>query len=216
MLLLVASLGQAATRAVIKTDQAVAQAQNGVLSRGEAAVLVPEGFNQHSYLAAMAEAAQRLAGHPLPEIVEEEDAFLALGPVRGPQAHAWDPGCACVAPLAGRYATRAQSVGSALQAGQGLGIEARLALRGEGRLRRFEWQVQGAPGQVFVHVEGYARLALPASGVLDLGLDNTAQLADPVRLRVLVQTPAGALARTPWLELPRDRPAEARWPAASR
>jgi hypothetical protein len=214
-LLLAAGLGQVPTRALIQTGQVVAQAQNGALSRGEAPLLVPEGFDQQSYLASMADAAQRLEGRPLPVIVEEEDAFLALGPVRGPQAHAWDPGCACVAPLAERYETRAQSIRSALQAGQSLGIETRLALSGEGRLRRFAWQIQGAPGQVFVHVEGYARFTLPARGVIDFGLDNTAQLADPVRLRVLVQTPAGALVRTPWLELPRDRRAEVRWPAAA-
>ncbi|MBC7938916.1 MAG: hypothetical protein H7Z19_03985 [Chitinophagaceae bacterium] len=194
--------------------QDIAAAQFGFVAQSTTAeqLLVPWGFGGAGYLHSMVDAGQRLDGRARATLVDNEDELLALGSERGAKAWSWQEGCRCVAPLGAQYDARVAQLQQALGGAAGMPLTVRLSMHGQGLYRRFSWAVEGVAGQISLHVQAFDRYALPGRGALVFGLDNTSRLSDPARLRVIVQTPAGARVQTPWLDLPISGSADVQWP----
>lgn len=178
------------------------------------ALLMSHGFQANGYLAALAQAIERLRAAPAATVIHDEDELLALGSRRGEQVHAWDPGCACVAPLGPRYARLTQDFRRRVDAGRARPLSVELRLDDAGRHKRLRWRIEGQPGRAHFDSPQSGRFHIPHQGEFAFGLDAAVLPRQNFPVRVTVEAPDGAWVRTPVLHVPLQGNHIVRWPPA--
>ena len=197
-------------RAAFEATQApariAAEQYDFVLRSTDGDLQIPFEFRLHGYLLALADAAKRVLGRSSAQIVDDEAAMLALGPDLGARAFAWHEESKRIERMGARYEATAERLRSARRAAAGRPLEGTLALTVRGRFRLVRWDVESAPGRMFMHVKGFERFEIPARGALAFGLDATSSaLSDPAPVRLLVLALDGALIQSQLVSLPIDR-----------
>ncbi len=198
-------LGQQQVVERLRATHPPSAAENAFLARpGAGQFLLPHAFVQVGYRELMRQAAARVNGQPSAEVLPDIEALMALGPAQGRTVMAWRDDCRCLRPLGEDYERRVQDHQRRLQAGAGRPLQVQLAIERQGRYRLFRWHIEGSEGRPVFDIRRVGRLALPRAGVLPFVPDAMTPLTDPAQLRVGLETPDGALIRTPLLALPLD------------
>ena len=184
-----------------------------ILDHSVADALQPRDYTGNGYLRSMGDAKRLLTGIEPPRLVLDEAELVALGPQEGRKVWAWADACGCVQPLGASWDARAAHLSKALESGRALNVPMTvvIGLKGEGRIRRFEWDVQGPPGRLFIELPQFGRKEMPYAGHFTFGIDATVRLADSVFVRAVIETAEGAVLRSPLLKIPTARDSTVKW-----
>lgn len=213
-LLLVLGMNQQRQGTLIESASRSGQFENQFMLDGDAAGhLVPLDYTHTGYVHSMGEARRLILREAAPTVVQDEEQLANLGAEAGRATMAWVPACACLRPLGDAWDVRAQAFERGVALGRALApaMTVEIRLKDEGRFKRLSWQVQGPAGRAFLEVPELGNFEIQRQGQAPFGTDATLRLKDTVEVRAVIETPEGALIRSPLLVLPTQGEHRASW-----